>query len=159
MFFFFHFFTDSCGDPTESFMRVQYRRRANIANISQHLCSDFFSLLFIFSKHCICGEKHVQIGRVFSPDKEMGFYLPRVFSRGCRINHGRQTAALNTLLSDQQKPHRPSRLAGENKMSTLATFILPNPAKEIKASPLVERTQTTFFFFPRYANDIPLVFS
>lgn len=76
------------------------------------------------------------------------------FSLGSQINHGGETAALNTLLSDQQKPQRPSRLAGENKRSSPTTFILPNPVKEIKVSLLVKRTQTKPFLIMQMESRI-----
>lgn len=76
------------------------------------------------------------------------------FSLGSRINHGGETAALNTLLSDQPKPQRPSRLEGENKRSSLTTFIQPNPVKEIKVSLLVKLMQTKLFLIMQMESRI-----
>lgn len=154
----FFFFTDSCGDPTESFMRVQYGPSSKHSPISHCTFAQIFLSFFLPQKNKR-GERHVHIGRTSSVDKEMErFYLPYVFRWEAEsITAGKQR---RSILCRQigRKPQRPSRLAGENKRSSLTTFVLPNPVKEIKVSLLVELMQTKLFSY--YANGIPnLVFS
>lgn len=123
-------------------MRVQYRRQANIARISWHLC-----LSPPPKKTAHLERNGSTLDTSFLQTKKCDFISLMFFRRKTRINQGAEAAALNTLLSDQQKPQRPSQLAGENTMSSLTTFILPNPAKEIKVSPLRKTYANKALFF------------